>query len=642
MSAITGLFNFSDTAEKVDSTILRRMTDCLAHRGPDAASTWHAGGVGLGHRLLWTTPESRVERLPLASGDGRRVLTADARIDNRDALFDALDITTTTNAVTDSALILAAYERWGDGCVQHLLGDFAFAIWDADRESLFCARDHVGVKPFYYYRSDRLFAFASEIKALFCVPEVPRKINEPEIAYYVVSDYGDPTVTAYRNIHCLPAARAMTISARGTDVRRYWALDPSRTIRYDTDEEYEQVFRELFTEAVRCRLRSAFPVGAELSGGLDSSSVVCVARDLLRREGAPTSLHTFSATYADVPQCDESAYRRPILSGGDLIPHDVHPDRLSTLADVDEMLQGQDGPLPIPNMFMSRALFGAARETGVRVLLDGENGDDVVSHGAGCLTELLFGFKWRNFLRELNGFARRMNAPRRRILWHTEMLPALGDIVPDSVLAARRRLHRWPPSPGDKRFIRPEFSEVIDWKTVHPDEAQRRRYRPSTCAHDWHCFGISHALTQAVLAAADKAAAAFSIELRHPFYDVRLMEFCLALPPEQKIKGSWPRSIARRALASLLPPEVCWRLSKANLGPNFRHCLLTFDRERVESVLTASASPTDRYLDRHRLLQAYDDCVAGKQGDEFILWKMMVLERWLSDEARFHTTAERA
>jgi asparagine synthase (glutamine-hydrolysing) len=634
------LYHLSDTTENVESTTLRRMTDCLAHRGPDAVGTWRAGEVGLGHRLLWTTPESLVEQFPLVSGDGRRVLTADARIDNRDALFDALDIAFDTNAVTDGALILAAYERWGDGCVDHLLGDFAFAIWDADRELLFCARDHVGVKPFYYYRSHRLFAFASEIKALFRVPEVPREINEPEIAYYVTSAFGDPTVTAYRNIHCLPAARAMTISVRGVDVRRYWALDPSRTIRYDTDEEYEQAFRELFTEAVRCRLRSAFPVGVELSGGLDSSSVVCVARDVLRREGVQTALHTFSATYTDVPQCDESAYRRPILSGGDLIPHDVHPDRLSTLTDVDEMLQAQEGPLPIPNMFMSRALLGAARETGVRVLLDGENGDDVVSHGAGCLTELLFDFKWRTFLRELNGFAKRVDAPRRLILWHNEIMPALDDVTPEPVREAWRRLHRRPPSPGDQGFLRAEFSKQIDWKTTHPDAAQLPRYRPSTCARDWHYFGISHALTQAIVQAVDKAAAAFSIELRHPFYDVRLLEFCLALPPEQKIKGSWPRSIVRRALASLLPPDVCWRMNKANLGSNFRRCLLTFDRERVERVLTASASPTDCYLDRRRLRQAYDDCVAGKQGDEFMLWKMMILERWLSDEARFHATAE--
>jgi len=611
------------------------MTDGLAHRGPDQAGTWHAGAVGLANCLLWTTPESRLEHLPLASGDGRRVLTADARIDNRHALLDALDIATTAEVVTDGALILAAYERWGDGCVHHLLGDFAFAIWDADRESLFCARDHIGIKPFYYYHSKRLFAFASEIKALFCVPEVPREINEPEIAYYVESAYGDPTVTAYRNIHCLPAARTMTIDARGVNIRRYWALDPTRTIHYETDEEYEQAFRELFTEAVRCRLRSAFPIGVELSGGLDSSSVVCVARDLLRRHAMQGSLHTFSATYMDVPQCDETAYRIPILSGGELIPHDVHPDRLSTLTDVDEMLQCQEGPLPIPNMFMSRALYGAARETGVRVLLDGENGDDVVSHGAGCLTELLCGFKWRTFLEELNRFAKRVNVPRRQILWHTEILPALDEITPEPIRVAWRRLWRRPPSPDNNGFLRPEFSEQIDWKTIHPDEAQLPRYRPSRCARNWHYFGISHALTQVILEAADKAAAGFSIELRHPFYDVRLIEFCLALPPEQKIKGAWPRSIARRALAALLPPDVCWRMSKSNLGPNFRHCLLTLDRERLERVLTASSLRSDRYLDRRRLRQAYDSCVAGKQGDEFMLWKMMILERWLSDEARF-------
>lgn len=632
MSGIAGLCHLNDATEKIESKTLRHMTDCLAHRGPDGEGTWYTGRVGLGHRLLWTTPESRVERLPLASDDGRFVLTADARIDNRDALFESLGITTNTNVVTDSALILAAYERWGTDCVHHLLGDFAFAIWDADRKSLFCARDHVGIKPFYYYRSNRLFAFASEIRALLCVPEVPREINEPEIAYYVAGIHGDPTITAYHNIHCLPAARAMTVSASGVDIRRYWTLDPSRTIRYDTDEEYEQAFRELFKEAVRCRLRSAFPVGIEFSGGLDSSSVVCVGRDLLQQEETQTPLHTFSATYMDVPQCDESAYRRPVLSGGGLIPHDVHPDRLSTLTDVDEMLRCQEGPLPVPNMFMIRALFDAARETGVRVLLDGENGDDVVSHGIGCLTELLCDFKWLKFLRELNGLSRRVNAPRRRVLWHNEIRPAVDDITPESVRAAWRRLHRQRPSP-EKWFLRPEFSDQIDWKTVHPDAARLPRYHPATCARDWHCFGVSHALTQAILEAADKAAAAFAIELRHPFYDVRLIEFCLALPPEQKIGGSWPRSIVRRALASLLPPDVCWRMSKANIGPNFRHCLLTFDRERVERALTSNTSPTDHYLDRDRLRQAYKDCVAGKQGDEFMLWKMLILEQWLFNEA---------
>jgi asparagine synthase (glutamine-hydrolysing) len=121
---------------------------------------------------------------------------------------------------------------------------------------------------------------------------------------------------------------------------------------------------------------------------------------------------------------------------------------------------------------------------------------------------------------------------------------------------------------------------------------------------------------------------------------LRRMTDCLALPPEQKIKASWPRSITRRALASLLPPDVCWRMTKANLGPNFRYCLLTFDREHVERVLTASDSPIDRYLDRLGLRQAYDECVLERQGDEFMLWKMMILERWLSDEARFRTTAE--
>jgi asparagine synthase (glutamine-hydrolysing) len=203
--------------------------------------------------------------------------------------------------VSDSQLILAAYIKWGEDCPQHLLGDFIFVIWDGHKQQLFCARDHFGVKPFYYhYAAGKRFAFATEIKAVLGLPDVPRQLNEVRVAEHLLELNEDPTITLYEDILRLPAAHSMTVSRKGIQQQRYWSLDPTRELRLGSDEEYAQKFREIFTEAVRCRLRSAFPVGSTLSGGLDSSSIVCVARKLFREEAA-SETERISATCAPTP-----------------------------------------------------------------------------------------------------------------------------------------------------------------------------------------------------------------------------------------------------------------------------------------------------------------------------------------------------
>ena len=209
MSAIVGML-FAD-GRPVDPGDLERMTAPLAHRGPDGKGTWLGGRVGLGHLLLTTTPESQNERLPLER-DGLTI-TADARLDNRDELLRALDI---SPAAPDGELILAAYGRWGEACPARLLGDFAFAVWDTRRRILFAARDHFGVKPLYYFCSPGVFAFASELKALLPVPFVPRRLDEERVADYLLSLGEDTESTFYRDIRRLPPAH--TITATGETV----------------------------------------------------------------------------------------------------------------------------------------------------------------------------------------------------------------------------------------------------------------------------------------------------------------------------------------------------------------------------------------------------------------------------------------
>ena len=235
MSAIVGIY-FLD-GRPVERTDLERMVQSVVSLGPDGAGLWSEGPVGLGHRMFWTTPESLHEKLPLVNETGDLVLTADARIDNREELIAALGVTGRPHeAISDSALILGAYEKWGERSQEKLLGDFAFAIWDRRKQVLFCARDHFGVKPFYYYRSGRAFVFGSEIKTLLCLSEVPRRLNEVRIGDYLASLLEDQAITFYQDVFRLPAAHSITVSSYERQPMHYWSLDPSREVRLASNE----------------------------------------------------------------------------------------------------------------------------------------------------------------------------------------------------------------------------------------------------------------------------------------------------------------------------------------------------------------------------------------------------------------------
>src|SRR2546425_624531 len=300
----------------------------LEHRGPDGTGAWREGPVALGHGMLHTTPESLREQQPLVGTRGDLVLAADARIDNRGELCSLLPA---PSDATDAELILAAYERWGEHCPEHLLGDFAFAIWDGRTERLFCARDHFGVKPLYYHhRPGRLFAFASEIKGLLALADIPRRLNETRVAAYLVPLFEDKEVTFYEEILRLPPAHRLTVNRDGARTERYWALDPGHELRLGSDEAYAEAFRELFTDAVRCRLRSAFPVGAMLSGGLDSSSIVCVARRLVAADGG-ARLHTISANFDEPPQIAERRFLNAVVAQNGVRPHYLRGDPTTPL-----------------------------------------------------------------------------------------------------------------------------------------------------------------------------------------------------------------------------------------------------------------------------------------------------------------------
>jgi asparagine synthase (glutamine-hydrolysing) len=650
MSGIYGILHLD--GRPVGRSDLERMGEKLSHRGPNGTGLWLGGPVGLGHRMLWTTPESIYERLPLSREINNCTITADARLDNRDELITHLCLDNAeSNRIADSELILRCYEKWGEQCTEHLLGDFAFAIWNAREQVLFCARDHFGVKPFYYhFAPSQLFAFATEIKGLFCLSQVPRCLDEVKIAAHLAAVSDDKSRTFYKSVHRLPPGNTISVGRNGLRLRSYWRLDPERELHLKSDEEYAEAFRQLFQGAVQSRIRSNFPIGSMLSGGLDSSSVTCMARDLLAKNGA-NQLNTFSAVFDKVPECDESSFQQTVLRQNNVVPHLFHADGTSPLTDVEKVLWHQDEACFAGNLYLHWCQYEPARKLGIRVMLDGFDGDTTVSHGLGYLNELAMSGRWLSLAREVKDYSAKLERPwlgaYRAWVWKYGLNPWISK---SRLLRQGRRVGR----AVKRRFVFSKQDVAVKSPSrvpFNPDFARRNnlpeRFRSGIGAprteRDNHFRLLNRAILPDSLEVLDKAAGAFGLELRYPFFDTRLVEFCLSLPPEQKMSRGWTRLVMRRAMNGILPPEIQWRGGKSDLGPGFDYGLRTFERSRLEMLFFHESDIIENYLDISAIRTAYHRFVAGNatDGEGLLMWRAVSLALWLQREKHVQSTNQR-
>lgn len=609
------------------------MMRALAHRGPDGTGLWCSGEVGLGHLMLHTTPESLHEHMPLRSEHEDLVLIADARIDNREELLRLLQPRRRDHhAVTDSDLILAAYQKWGESSPERLLGAFAFAIWDSRRQHLFCARDHFGVKPFYYYHAPaRVFALASEVKALLALEEVPETVDEVTIAeHLLVPVEKSPTRTYYQHVSSLAPAHSLTVGPDGFRIRCYWSLDPSRELTMSSDQAYAEAFRERFVEAVRCRMRSAFPVGSMLSGGMDSSSITCTAAQLHPQIlNGRRPLSTLSAVFPSVSACDERPYIRAVVQKYALDSHFFRADEVSPLSKVDRMHWHLDRALGGGNLYINWNLYGAASSGGARVVLDGWDGDTTVSHGIYYFRELKQAGRWVALAREVKSFADKLDEPWRPALWSW----LRGPILRTTGLAYARQLGRVltrvargqsteAPPPVWQRVLSPDFTRRMEIHLQDPPAIRSERAH-----HYFRLTDPAYAHTHQML---NTVAGASHVDVRYPFWDKRLVEFCLSLPPEQKMYRGWSRMVLRRAMEGLLPEKVRWRGGKTNLTPSFDHGLLTFEQQHIRD-LADRPEAIESYVDPAFLQRAsrrYLDREATGQ-ESLHLWRALSLNLWM-------------
>ncbi len=602
----------------MDPAIIQEMSSRLVHRGSDNTGLLIRGPVALGHRLLHTTPESLNEVQPLGAHEVPVLLCCDARIDNRGELL-ALTALRGRNPreVTDSELILASFVRWGADCPQHLLGDFAFAVWDGRDESLHLVRDHMGVRSLYYHCGSRTVAFATEIKALFAEPDVPRRLDEMRVAEYLELELDDTERTFYKEVSRVPAAHSIRIERDGIRKTRYWRLDATLETRLSSDDEYAEAVLEMFKRSVEYRVRSAFPVAATLSGGLDSSGIACVARDLLSRSHRPR-LHTLSAIFPGLPDderkvADESEFIRAVVDTGGFESHLVPVDHLSPLHELDRVLYHVDEPVLAYNLYMHWALYGTARSVGARVFLDGFDGDACIGYGRELISDLARAGNWTRFEKEIRALAQVLSASSASadeiakryavpILEEHARSGRWGESLRGAVELSRRfglsraslsLNHGLRPVLGKLRRAigmarKPETQQP---RLTNREFAQRIGFRLSQknsfdnelkTAAESHRESLEMPGFQLTLEIADKTSAAFGLEARYPFFDRDLMQLCVSLPVDQKLSNGWPRAVFRRAMQGILPPLVQWRAEKQDLSPAFIRGL------RRDEVMTGS------------------------------------------------------
>ena len=582
------------------------MLGAIGHRGQDGVHVRRERHVALGLNFLINTPEAHLEGI-VADAGRASMIVADVRLDNREDLAVAVQFQRSPLAeVSDSELILAAYEKWGEECPARLLGDFAFAIYDRTRDLSFCARDHFGVKPFLYHLSPNLFAFGTEVKALLAAPFVPRTVNETRIADFLVRylENYDDTSTFYNEIGKLSPAHSLTVS-RSSDVRRrYWGIDQAPELPRRSDNEYCEQFREMFGQAVKTRLRSAQPVGVMLSGGVDSSSIACMAQRVLGEE-APVRLRTYSGIADPGYRCPETPFLDALEGTFTAPARRFRCDEMDHFSDnVWHMLRTSDDPFDAGMADFRFAINAMAGADGVTAVLNGVDGDLVASQTdwAGAA----FVEKGR-----LEALALACSMWRSQGGWtalgirHTQkkaFRTLRRFFVPELLRRSVRTLRPFRNSPPWRGTLcSRELAERVDLSGRV--EQFRLRVGPSgSTARQL----FESQFTRPYLAVAndryDRAAALCGVESRSPLQDRRLVEFLAALPWEQRVRNGWTKYILRASLDSIVPDPIRWqhgywlRASEDAVRETLRQ-----GRDRLANYIDLSAldGHTHRWYTRH-------------------------------------------
>ena len=606
----------------VNEDTVHKMTDLLVHRGPDDCGYWRSsnGTICLGHRRLSIIDTSAAGHQPMVKDP--TVITYNGELYNYlelRARLQAEGVSFTSSS--DTEVILEAYRMWGDQCLNEFNGMFAFALYDADRDLLFCARDRFGEKPFLYSLQKEAFAFASEYKSLLNLEGVSQEIDPFKLLIFLDNPsvgLDDEEETVFPAIKQLLPAHSLTLNLKDFSVTtmQYWTPKLDTRISTCSQGEIEDAFSDLLTDSVRIRMRSDVPVGSCLSGGLDSSSIVGLIQEKME---APAAYAAFTGRFEDTPS-DEWEWAKEVLGKYRITSHVTNPDVDGFLAELPDFLWHNELPVGSTSQFAQWSVFRLAKEHGVTVLLDGQGADELLGGYEQYFSAYLAALAETQTPAQVKQEA---NAIRTRYpLALLSPTQSLGQSLPGSL---RHLLARITGKGSDFKF------------GLAPDLASRLITRTSSLPPPPpHLHPLTKALWQeshhthlpVLLRYGDRNSMAHSEEVRLPFCDHRLAEFTLSLPPEALMGDTQTKRVLRGAMKGILPEPIRKRWNKQGFLPPqslwFRQALRDQTRDIIESREFQDSGLWQRSWWRH-VLKRFDN---GEDHLASMLWRPFIEHAW--------------
>ncbi|MEQ2525841.1 asparagine synthetase B [Robertmurraya yapensis] len=556
MSAIAGIYY---TEEKIPLNLGQRMMQALGKFPADDVKMWNKENVFLGCHAQWITPESIGEPLPYYDYDRQLVITSDAMIDNREELFDRLGVQRREDRLMpDSQLLILAYSKWGEEFPKQLVGDFAFMIWDERKQKLFGARDFSGARTLYYYNDVQRFAFCTVIEPLLKLPYIKKQLNEEWLAEYLsipnMIDSVDVRKTVLKDILQVPPSHTITVTNGKVKLSKFNILSFDREIRFKNDEEYIEAFRDIFQKSVDSKLRTFKSVGSQLSGGLDSGSVVSFASRTLQKQNK--TLHTYSSipveSFNDYTPRHQVPDERPFIGAtveyvGNIEDQYLSLEGKNPYSNIDDWLEIMEMPYKFfENSHWIKGIFEQASKDGMGILLSGARGNFTISWGPGLdyYSYLLKNMKWIRFVREFQSYSRTMGVGRSKLL---------------SVIS-KRAIPSLSKS-GDYQFpmlINPDFAKETSIYNKLQDYgmAEDGRFPDLSLSREQKYFLDNEFVWNANGTSFSKFSLQYGVLMRDPTNDIRVINYCLSLPLEQFFNNGMDRALIRNATEGYLPDKV--------------------------------------------------------------------------------------
>lgn len=609
MSALAGIWNFDAEPEAARSCV--RILAAQAMYGPHDQSHWDGGNISLGRRLFRALPEDANDTQPLIGGDGRFVLVADVRLDNREELASALSISPDrARGLPDSAILLAAWERWQSRVFDHLVGDYAFVVWDKSQRQLVLARDPLGAKPLHYHRGNTMFAFASMPKGLHSLPKIPRAPDEDRIAEFLALMPESGSQSFFKGVERVEAGCFATVTPNGLTAQRHW--EPQRKIlKLAGAEAYAEGLRYHLDQAVQAQMRGANgAVAAHLSSGFDSSAVATSAAMQMSKSGGRVTAFT------SVPR---EGYDGPSPRGrhGDEGPTAAKTAAL--YANMDHVLVRTQGRTPLDgldrsfflydrptlnlcNMVWSDAILDAAKARQLKVLLTGQMGNMSISYdGLALLPQLVRRGRWLKWLHEGRGAIRKGN-----MRWLGMLNTSFGPYIPLLLWTRLNKiLENRDTSLSAYSALRSERFDELNLAARAKERALDIHYRPRKDGFEARLW----VMRRVDLGNYNKGIlAGWGIDQRDPTTDRRLIEFGLSIPEEQFLVDGETKALTRRAFAGRLAPEVFHTRSKGYQAVDWHEGLMTARSAIVEEIgRLENCAPAATALDLSRLKSMTED-----------------------------------